>query len=32
MKIIIKIGNEPNLKEIEYKPTYLDNPILELEN
>ena len=32
MKIIIKIGNEPNLKEIEYKPTYFDNPILELQN
>ena len=32
MKIVIKIGNEPNLKEIDYKPTYLDNPILELDN
>lgn len=32
MKIVIKIGNEPNLNKVEYKPSYLDNPILELQN
>lgn len=32
MKIVIKIGDEPNLNEIEYTPSYLDNPLLELEN
>lgn len=32
MKIVIKIGNVPNLNKVEYKPSYLDNPILELQN
>lgn len=32
MKIVIKIGDEPNLNEIDYTPSYLDNPLLELEN